>query len=207
MKDLSSDRVELANPVPMIPPAVCAVTGVCGDEIVKDDLIVLWTFVVSAEPPQVGISIPEILQKTGEPFHTYEFLKKHGEFTLNILDSSYINQFDIVDMSSSQKTDKFALSGLTKCPSKTIKAPGIAEAAIILECWVSAICSVPVNRAIIIGEVLRTTIQQGVVDGNGRLIPKSREFIGMLTGCGEFWTFGKKVGHIGQTKGRDDIRY
>ena len=35
----------------------------------------------------------------------------------------------------------------------------------------------------------------------------SRPFFGMTAGNGEFWTWKQKVGHIGMSVGRDDIRY
>jgi len=31
--------------------------------------------------------------------------------------------------------------------------------------------------------------------------------IGMMAGCGEFFTVDRRVGHIGQSVGRHDIRY
>ena len=58
-----------------------------------------------------------------------------------------------------------------------------------------------------IADVVRTTVRPGAADKAGRLKPQSREFFGMLAGCGEFWTLGRKVGHIGMTEGRYDIRY
>jgi hypothetical protein len=35
----------------------------------------------------------------------------------------------------------------------------------------------------------------------------SAPFFGMTAGSGEFYTLDRKVGHIGQTAGRSDIRY
>jgi flavin reductase (DIM6/NTAB) family NADH-FMN oxidoreductase RutF len=110
-------------------------------------------------------------------------------------------------MCASERTDKFAKVGLTRLPSKTVNAPGIAEAPIVLECKVISSHDLPPNRAVFFANVLCTTVHKGVVDEKGRLIPTSKEFFGMLSGCGEFWTFDKKVGHIGQTKGIDSIRY
>ena len=44
-------------------------------------------------------------------------------------------------------------------------------------------------------------------DADGRLRPESAAFFGMMAGCGEFYTVDRKVGHIGQSVGRTDIRY
>ena len=48
-------------------------------------------------------------------------------------DAGWIEQFDRIDMTASTQTDKLAAHGLTLLPSEKINAPGIAEAAVVLE--------------------------------------------------------------------------
>ncbi len=201
------DRVELPEPGAMLLPAAAAVLGVNGDESVQDDLTVVWSFILDGKPPQVGVSVGFKSAISHELQVALDLLNKHGEFTLNVPDTSWLEAFDRIDMCASERTDKFAKTGLSRLPSKTVSAPGIAEAAIVLECQVISSHELPPNRTVFFADVLCTTVQQGVADEQGRLIPTSREFFGMLAGCGEFWTFGKRVGHIGQTKGIDVIRY
>jgi len=50
-------------------------------------------------------------------------------------------------------------------------------------------------------------VHEGVCDEDGRLRASSAPFLGMTAGSGEFVTLGERVGHIGQTAGRSDIRY
>jgi len=204
---MDNDRFELPEPGPMLPPVPAIVLGVAGDEKTRDDLTIVWTFVLNGNPPQVGISVSDTSAISGHGQVALDFLKKHGEFTLNVPDASWVESFDIIDMCASERDDKFARAGVTRLPSELIKAPGIAEAPIVLECRVTASHPLPPSRTVFFAEVLRTTVLPGVADDNGRLIPGSREIFGMVAGCGEFWTLGRKVGHIGQTKNRDDIRY
>ena len=110
-------------------------------------------------------------------------------------------------MTASKRADKFMATGLTPLPSKLVNAPGIAEAAIVLECRVLQQHRLPPIRTVFFAEVLRTTVHPGVTDDDGRLDSTARSFFGMTSGHGEFWTFGKKVGRIGMTVGREDIRY
>jgi flavin reductase (DIM6/NTAB) family NADH-FMN oxidoreductase RutF len=201
------ERMELPQPGAMLLPAAAAVLGVKGDETVRDDLTVVWSFILDGTPPQVGVSVGVKSAISAELQVALELLKKHGEFTLNVPDTSWLEAFDRIDMCASERTDKFAKVGLTRLPSKTVRAPGIAEAPIVLECQVISSHSLPPNRTVFFADVLRTTVQEGVADEHGRLIPTSKEFFGMLAGCGEFWTFGSRVGHIGQTKGIASIRY
>ena len=53
----------------------------------------------------------------------------------------------------------------------------------------------------------RPTVLDGICDADGRLRPDAAAFFGMAAGCGEFFTLGQRVGHIGQSVGRRDIRY
>ena len=90
---------------------------------------------------------------------------------------------------------------------KLIDAPGVKEAAIILECKVISYHELQPKRTVFFAEVVRVLTHEDVTDENGRLISQSRDFFGMASGNGEFLTFGKKIGHIGMSKGRDDIKY
>ncbi len=202
-----TERFEFPEPGPMLPPVPAIVLGVEGDSEVRDDLTIVWTFVLNGKPPQIGVSVADASAISGETQVALQFLKQHGEFTLNVPEASWVEAFDIIDMCASERDDKFARSGLTRLPSKMIGAPGIAEAPIVLECRVIDSHRLPPARTVFFAEVLRTTVLPGVTDEDGRLIPGSREFFGMATGCGEFWTLGRRVGRIGQTKGREDIRY
>jgi flavin reductase (DIM6/NTAB) family NADH-FMN oxidoreductase RutF len=191
----------------MLPPVPAIVLGVKGDERTRDDLTIVWTFVLNGKPPQVGVSVAEKSAISGEGQVALDLLRKHREFTLNVPDATWVEAFDVIDMCASERDDKFARAGLTRLESKTIDAPGIAEAPIVLECRVMDAHPLPPTRTLFTAEVLRTTVRPGVADEAGRLIPDSAPFFGMVSGCGEFWTLGRKVGRIGQTKGRDDIRY
>ncbi|MBA7551345.1 Flavoredoxin [subsurface metagenome] len=202
-----SDRIELKVPGAMLPPVPAIILGVAGDDEVKDDLTCVWSFILDGDPPQVGVSVGLKSAISLEHQVALPLLEKHGEFTLNVPDTSWIQSFDVIDMCASEKADKFERTGLTRVASESVSAPGIGEAPVILECRIISKHILPPNRTVFFADVLRTTVQPGVTDQNGRLIYNSREFWGMVAGSGEFWTLGKQVGHIGQTKGIDHIRY
>ena len=60
---------------------------------------------------------------------------------------------------------------------------------------------------LMVTEVVATTVLEGVCDADGRLNVQSTDFFGMTAGSGEFYTMGPRVGHIGQSVGRTDIKY
>jgi flavin reductase (DIM6/NTAB) family NADH-FMN oxidoreductase RutF len=193
-------RKPIPKPGPMIPPVPAIITSVHGKPGDPDELSVLWTFVVNGDPPQVGVA-------AGDEHIAGGLITLHREFVLNVPVASMIHAFDRIDFSSSRSGDKYAMSGLTRGTATVVKAPSVNEAPIQLECRVSHILRVPPVRTVFIADVVATTVADGICDEDGRLRPESAAFFGMMAGCGEFFTMDRKVGHIGQSVGRRDIRY
>jgi len=193
-------RVALRKPGPMLPPVPAILLTVNGKPGEPDEISVLWTFVVSGDPPQVGVS-------AGDEHRAGPLLALHREFVLNVPVAALVHPFDVVDMSSSRVADKFALSGLTRGAASAVKAPTVNEAPIQLECRITHTLRVPPARTVYLADVVATTVHEGVCDADGRLIAASAAFFGMTAGNGEFHTLGQKVGHIGQSAGRSDIKY
>lgn len=193
-------RLAIPKPGPMLPPVPAIITSVHGRPGDPDELSVLWTFVVNGDPPQVGVA-------AGDEHIAGGLITHHREFVLNIPVASMIHGFDRIDFSSSRPGDKYGLSGFTRGTAATVKAPTVNEAPIQLECRVSHILRVPPVRTVFIADVVATTLHEGICDADGRLRPESAAFFGMMAGCGEFYTVDRKVGHIGQSVGRTDIRY
>lgn len=193
-------RAALSAPGPMLPPVPAVLLTVNGRPGDPDEISVLWSFVLNGEPAQIGISV-------GEEHVAGPLIAEHGEFVLNVPVADMIVPFDRVDMSSSRIADKFELSGLTRGAASAVNAPTVEEAPIHLECRVIEAVGLPPARTVFFAEVVATTVLAGVVDENERLIVSAVPFFGMTAGSGEFYTMGSPVGHIGQTVGRDDIRY
>jgi len=193
-------RTPLAKPGPMLPPSPAILTSVRGKPGDPDELAVLWTFVVNGDPAQIGVA-------AGDEHVIGGLITLNQEFVLNVPTASMIHGFDVVDFNSSRTGDKFAKSGFTRGQATLINAPTVNEAPIQLECRLVHTLRVPPMRTIFIADVVATTVHEGICDADGRLRPESAAFFGMAAGCGEFFTLGQKVGHIGQSVGRRDIRY
>ncbi|MEZ5417206.1 MAG: flavin reductase family protein [Vicinamibacterales bacterium] len=193
-------RRSLARPGPMLPPSQAVITSVRGKAGEGDELSVLWTFVVNGDPAQVGVA-------AGDEHLAGSLIAEHREFVLNVPTASMIHGFDVIDFSSGRAGDKFARSGFTRGQASVVNAPTVNEAPIQLECRVLHTLRVPPMRTVFIAEVVATTVHDGICDPDGRLRPDAAAFFGMAAGCGEFFTLGTRVGHIGQSVGRRDIRY
>lgn len=112
-----------------------------------------------------------------------------------------------VDLSASPRTASTAHHRRKARRRRSRQPTHCEENSTQLECRVSHTLRVPPVRTVFIAEVVATTVHEGVCDDHGRLRPDSAAFFGMAAGCGEFFTLGRKVGHIGQSVGRHDIRY
>ena len=110
-------------------------------------------------------------------------------------------------LNSSRVADKFKLSGLTRGAASVVDAPTVEESPIHCECRVIGSLEVPPVRKLFVAEVVATTAVEGAVDDGGRLIVPSVDFFGMTAGSGEHYTMGRRVGNIGMTVGRSDIKY
>ena len=193
-------RKLLPEPGPMLPPVpaiLLTVNGMPGD---PDEISVVWTFVINGQPPQVGVSV-------GHKHLAQKLVERHREFVLNVPVVSMIQAFDKVDMNSSKVADKFALAGLTRGQAARVNAPTVEESPVQVECKVFDSLDVPPARKMFLAEVVATSVHEGACDDRGRLIVSAVPFFGMTAGSGEFYTMGKRVGHIGQSVGRTDIKY
>lgn len=194
------NRLTLAEPGPMLPPVPAVFVTANGAPGDPDEISVLWSFVLNGDPPQVGVS-------AGAEHVVGALIERHGEFVLNVPTADLVERFDTVDMSSSRVADKFELAGLTRGRAVSMDVPTVEEAAIHLECRVLDQLALPPARTVFVAEVIATTVLEGTVDEAGRLIVPNVPFFGMTAGSGEHWTMGRRVGNIGMTVGRDDIRY
>lgn len=197
---LGRDRTRLKEAGPMLPPVPAALLTVKGSGGGPDEISVVWTFIVNGSPPQIGISV-------GDEHVARGLIEQQGDFVLNVPVADIVERFDRVDMNSSVVGDKFELSGLTRGRAIAVDAPTVEESPIHVECRVFGSLVVPPVRTVFFADVMATTVLEGVVDEDERLIVDAVPFFGMTAGSGEFFTMGELVGHIGQTVGRSDIRY
>jgi len=189
----------LDKPSAMIPPVPAILLSVKGAEEGECEVTVVWTFVINSHPPQIGISVHD-------EHIALNLIRQHKAFVLNVPTRDMATAFDQIDMHSKQKMDKYKLTGLSRGSARNVDAPTVEEAPIQLECKTFNEIRVPPSRTLFLAEVVATSVQDHVCT-DGRLNVQNVPFFGMTVGSGEFYCMGEKVGHIGQSLGRDDIRY
>lgn len=184
----------------MIPPVPAILLSVHGRPGEPAEISVGWTFVANGSPPQVGI--------TFDKKHViHDLLLTHTEFVLNLPTVDMVDGFDKVDMNSYTTQDKFKIAQFTEGRAHTVNAPTISESPLHLECRTFKTVDLPPSRTVYFADVIATMVHPEICDEEGRLQVEKVKFFGMTPGSGEFYTMGEKVGHIGKTVNRTDIKY
>lgn len=110
-----------------------AVMVSCADEDGSSNIItVAWTGTVCTNPPMAYISVrPER--------HSYQMIRKTGEFVINLTTEDLAYATDFCGVRSGRDVDKFAEMKLTKEAASVVSAPMIGESPVNIECKVTEV--------------------------------------------------------------------
>ena len=161
----------------------------CGESEQEYNLFtVAWTGTVCTNPPMCYISVrPER--------HSYEIIKRTGEFVINLTTASLARATDWCGVRSGRDYDKFSEMGLTAEAAAVVKAPIVAESPVSIECRVKQI--VPLgSHDMFIADVVNVLVDEEYINPEtGKL---ELERADMITySHGEYFRLGKAIGHFG----------
>jgi flavin reductase (DIM6/NTAB) family NADH-FMN oxidoreductase RutF len=117
--------------------------------------------VLGDSPPIVGLCPGD--RAPGIPKDTARNIRLTHEFVVNLVDEAIALQMNRCAASLPPGVNELEDTGLTLVPSSVVKPPRIAEAPASLECRSHSIIEIGDNR-LIIGEVLRVHVRDGVFD-------------------------------------------
>lgn len=161
----------------------------CGDNEQEYNLFtVAWTGTVCTNPPMCYISVrPER--------HSYEIIKRTGEFVINLTTASLARATDWCGVRSGRDYDKFAEMGLTAEAAAVVKAPIVAESPVSIECHVKQI--VPLgSHDMFIADVVNVLVDEEYINPEtGKLELERADMIAYSHG--EYFRLGKAIGHFG----------
>ncbi len=168
----------------------------CADEDGKANIMTAaWCGTVCSDPVMVSVSIrPER--------YSHDIIEKSGEFVINLTTEDLTRAADFAGVKSGRDIDKFEALGLTKLPSKFVKAPGIAESPVCIECRVSQVLRLG-SHDMYVAQVLGTDIDDRYLDRNGKFDLSKAGLTAYSHG--EYFALGKKLGKFGYSvrKSRD----
>ena len=161
----------------------------CGADAEEQNLFtVAWTGTVCTNPPMCYISVRS-------ERHSYEIIKRTGEFVINLTNSALARATDWCGVRSGRDYDKFAEMGLTPEPAAVVAAPVVAESPVSIECCVKQI--VPLgSHDMFIADVVNVLVDEEYINPEtGKL---ELERADMIAYChGEYFRLGEALGHFG----------
>lgn len=167
---------------------VPAVMVSCQNGEEKPNIItVAWTSTSCSSPAMVSISIrPER--------YSHRIIKESGEFVVNLVSEELVYASDFCGVRSGRDMDKFETMKLTPSPSRTVKAPGIAESPVNIECKVVQIIPLG-SHDLFLGEVTGVTVDDRYLDENGKL---HLDAAGLTVySHGAYYGLGDRIGTFG----------
>ena len=166
-------------------PAVLVSCGETPEEY--NMLTVAWTGTICSDPAMCYISVrPER--------HSYEIIKRTGEFVINLTTESLARATDWCGVRSGKDYDKWKQMGLTPAPAAVVKAPIIEQSPVSIECRVKQIIPLGTHD-MFIAEVVNVMVDEQYLDEKGKFDMVRAGL--MAYSHGEYFTLGKSLGHFG----------
>jgi flavin reductase (DIM6/NTAB) family NADH-FMN oxidoreductase RutF len=167
---------------------VPAVMVSCQREGEKPNIITIaWAGTVCSSPAMVSISVRK-------ERYSYDILKETGEFVINLVTKDLVRAADYCGVRSGRDVDKYREMHLTELPSQTIKAPGIMESPVNIECKVKSVQPLG-SHDLFLAEVTNVTIEDKYMNEKGKFDLNQAGLVAYSHG--EYFELGKKAGTFG----------
>lgn len=172
----------------MIYPLPAVLVG-CGSSPEEYNLLtVAWTGTVCTDPPMCYISVrPER--------HSYELIRRSGEFVINLATESMARAVDWCGVRSGRDFDKFRETGLTPLRGEAVAAPVVAESPLSIECRVRRI--VPLgSHDLFLAEVVNVQADAALIDPATGCFDLERAGL-IAYSHGAYYRLGAAIGRFG----------
>lgn len=171
----------MLNPVPVVMVSVADLEGNA------NIITIAWAGTICTNPPMVSISVrPER--------YSYHMIEETGEFVINLTTESLTRACDYCGVVSGRDVNKFEKLGLTKTALPHVKAPGIADSPVNIECRVVDKKELG-THTMFIAEVLGVTVEDSYMDESGRF--RLNEAGLVMYSHGEYYGLGEYLGKFG----------
>ncbi|MBQ3053816.1 MAG: flavin reductase family protein [Clostridia bacterium] len=166
-----------------VPPTLVS----CGDENQQNIFTVAWTGTMCTDPPITYISVRPSR-------HSYEIIRRTGQFVINLVPASLVKVCDICGVKSGRDIDKFAEFKLTALNATRVSAPLISQCPVNIECKV--INETPLGtHNVFMAEILAVNVDSNLIDKNGKICLWKADLLAYAHGS--YYTLGKYLGDFG----------
>jgi len=165
-----------------------AVMVSCGESPEEYNIITIaWTGTINSNPPMCSISVRPSR-------HSYPIIKRTGEFVINLTTENLARATDWCGCRSGKKYNKWEKTGLTPQQSKGVKAPGITESPVNIECKVKEIIDLG-SHHMFLAEVVHVTVDDAYIDEEGAF--RLARSYPLVYNHGHYFGLGNKIGKFG----------
>lgn len=167
---------------------VPAVMVSCKREGEKANIITIaWTGTINSTPAMVSISVrPER--------YSHGIIKDTKEFVINLTTEKLVYAADYCGVKSGKNIDKFKEMKLTPYKSQMIKAPGILESPVNIECKVKEIIPLG-SHDLFLAEVVNVNVTEELMQENGKFELNKSGLV--MYSHGEYFSMGESLGKFG----------
>lgn len=167
---------------------VPAVMVSCQREGEKPNIItVAWAGTICSSPAMVSISVRESR-------YSYDIIKDTKEFVINLVTESLTFAADYCGVKSGKDIDKYREMNLTTTRSSVVKAPGIAESPVNIECKVTQIIPLGTHH-MFLAEVVNVSVDEKYLDEKNKFNLNDAGLVAYSHG--EYRALGKQIGRFG----------
>ncbi|HWP84186.1 MAG TPA: flavin reductase family protein [Terriglobia bacterium] len=132
-----------------------------------------------------GIRAKELREARGTGVKdTLRNVRETGEFVVNVVPRSLAEQMNLTAGEYEASVDEFDVAGLTKRPSRLVRAPQVAESPVSFECTVVQILDFGTEKAgasLVIGEIACVHLAEEVLR-DGRIDGQLLDLVGRMGG-------------------------
>ena len=166
-----------------IPPVMVS----CSDGDRDNIITIAWCGMLATNPPTTYISVRPTR-------HSYEMIKKSGEFVINLTDEALTRTADYCGIFTGAKVDKFEKCKLTKEAATQVACPMIGESPLSIECKVKEIIPMGTHD-IFMADILAVNVRDDILDDSGRICMEKAHLTAYAHG--EYFAMGKSLGKFG----------
>ena len=166
-----------------------AVLVSCGEKPEEYNLLTIaWTGTVCTNPPMCYISVRK-------ERHSYDIIRRTGEFVINITTEELAKATDWCGVRSGRDENKWEAMGLTPIRTEHVKAPIVAESPLSICCRVRQVVELG-SHDMFIADVVGVEADERFLD------PETGKFSlykakPIVYSHGEYFSLGKLLGHFG----------
>lgn len=119
---------------------------------------------LSIEPPLVLFAVE---RRKGMKKDTLINIEETKEFVINLVTEANVEPMNLTSQDYPYEVNEFLEAGLTPIPSGSVASPSIQESPIHMECKLDRIIEIGSSpHSLVIGEVIRVTIDDSIMDGD-----------------------------------------